>query len=483
MQKGFDKVVKSSLNRTKAFEKFNFYFKELNEYVSEALYELKRNSYVIEKSFDEKIDLSYLKDYAEQNENFSNELFNMQKDLYNIEKVYNRSDYFTKTASKFGDLISGLFPMFSTINSTYSLFRENILSLDEEKDLKREEVIKKFFDEKFNLEDYKEFIDNKINGFSDDFVEEFDTVANDNTENVVEELEETKDVFVSNNSVLSQILDVVKSIDSKIVSFNVKETIEDLILPFGYTEGAIDYIEENKIINEEVLKALEDVSISNEETNITLVSAVEEFKETVEETIEKQSEVVKEVIEETNTALKNVVDISKEKKVDENEEKKRASNFVKAVADSFKAVFISAIITFLPILTLIIYEGVKKAFDFVVSSIKKFVEKIGEFFENIPFLPKSKKTEGKASGGEVKKDDKYIVGEKGRELFIPDSDGNIIPIEDYSLKKDKLVKEEKVVVKEVIKENSSGANTVINNYYSDNSPSLEYLKYILLSGG
>ena len=44
-----------------------------------------------------------------------------------------------------------------------------------------------------------------------------------------------------------------------------------------------------------------------------------------------------------------------------------------------------------------------------------------------PGIDASGKVHGMAKGGKVKRKHKYVVGEKGPELFVPKKDGRIIP--------------------------------------------------------
>lgn len=102
------------------------------------------------------------------------------------------------------------------------------------------------------------------------------------------------------------------------------------------------------------------------------------------------------------------------------------------------------------------FDGVKKRFDQLNSVVKKILEFIDEItgpirqlfniagtsnidipsddtdLDNLDSENQEVDIEGRADGGEVKAGTPYIVGERGKELFVPDQSGTIVPNEELN---------------------------------------------------
>ena len=170
----------------------------------------------------------------------------------------------------------------------------------------------------------------------------------------------------------------------------------------------------------------------------------------------------------------NKLQLSKKENKESNLEKMKRSSPMSGVSQKIGSAFSSPIEKFKQVVGLILggifinalpplvskikkaFDGVKKRFDQLNSVVNKILEFIGEITEPIRQLfniagaaninaPSSNtnldnldsenqeiEIEGRADGGEVKAGTPYIVGERGKELFVPDQSGTIVPNEELN---------------------------------------------------
>tara|TARA_B100000900_G_scaffold171319_1_gene145596 strand:+ start:2984 stop:3754 length:771 start_codon:yes stop_codon:yes gene_type:complete len=165
----------------------------------------------------------------------------------------------------------------------------------------------------------------------------------------------------------------------------------------------------------------------------------------------------------------NKLQLSKRENKESNLEKMKRSSPMSGVSKRIGSAFSSPIKKFEQVVGLILggifinalpplvskvknaFDGVRKRFDQLNSVIKKILgfinaitEPIKQLFgfvgasnninpnddtdtDNLEFEDQEIEIEGRADGGEVEEGTPYIVGERGKELFVPDQSGTIIP--------------------------------------------------------